>query len=362
MGRHFCAVCGKEVLADGPAEMNCKNQCCANDHYEDQEICEDCFVKLEEEPGACSFCDETCQFCPMVTQDSDHNGCIAPGCPLQERLDDNCCEDCWVQCTKEWRLKKKGKHECYGQLACGHTVCDLTQRGTNLSDDELHIVVQGYCDRIVAVMSSAKAKQSTIDEIVSKFKSKVGGDRFQAHKYYLALCQKCNVEPEPAIKPTLVASLTRNGDDIIGNTLSGSILFSFPRASITNTASSLREQLAVQLRILPQMITLLAAAKPLNGDEQILDLSSIVLKYEACNVCVALEKERKAKEECARKRKLEEEERKAREAQEERNIIQDVPLAEKALSEAKSAALTEVLSTFVKQHAAKRLKSTELGA
>ena len=49
------------------------------------------------------------------------------------RLAENCCDDCWVQCTDEWGLKQSGKHKCFKIEACGHMVCDLTSKVCPLS-------------------------------------------------------------------------------------------------------------------------------------------------------------------------------------------------------------------------------------
>ena len=59
-------------------------------------LCEDCITAVCD-ATLCDYCegDSSCDRCEMVTQDGAWLSCPAPDCPLNERLQDNCCEHCW---------------------------------------------------------------------------------------------------------------------------------------------------------------------------------------------------------------------------------------------------------------------------
>ena len=67
-------------------------------------ICEDCVEEVCEETK-CEYCADaaatmfegcqSCRKCKVVSKDGTWHKCPAPDCPVQERLQDNCCKSCW---------------------------------------------------------------------------------------------------------------------------------------------------------------------------------------------------------------------------------------------------------------------------
>lgn len=97
MGRHYCDMCGYMMCGYSEA-----TEC---GHYEC--LCEGCVAKVCE-ATACEYCQDgamnrSCDQCDMVAkEDGAWLDCPAPNCPLQERLQDNCCESCWDSFLEEF--------------------------------------------------------------------------------------------------------------------------------------------------------------------------------------------------------------------------------------------------------------------
>ena len=86
MGIYHCESCGDAMCGYSEAtECGC---------YEC--LCDDCITAVCE-ATLCDYCEGeySCDRCEMVTQDGAWLSCPAPDCPLNERLQDNCCEHCW---------------------------------------------------------------------------------------------------------------------------------------------------------------------------------------------------------------------------------------------------------------------------
>ena len=132
-------------------------------------LCEGCLEKVLR-ATSCRYCKAgtSCDRCAMVAKKGSWLRCSASGCPLRERLQNNCCETCWdIFLTwlpdPQWLNYKTGDHPC-NMLACGHLSCTLLDAGRCTQCMEAETQVKTDCRaKIEAEQEQIEAKSIAAD-------------------------------------------------------------------------------------------------------------------------------------------------------------------------------------------------------